>query len=154
VARHNRKGIHMSELARRHRSSRGFSLIELLIVMVIIGLLAALVGPMLFSKVSSSKLKAAKAQIVNFGTALDSYRLDVGTYPTTQQGLAALRAKPEGADNWDGPYLKMDVPPDPWNRPYNYKAPGDHGDYDILSYGLDGQAGGEGENADVTSWTR
>ncbi len=136
----------------RKSDEKGFTLIELLIVIVILGLLAGLVGPKMFSKVGASKQKTAKAQISLFETALDTYRLDVGRYPTTEEGLDALRHKPEGVDNWDGPYLPKDVPKDPWGRPYIYRSPGEHGPYDILSYGADGQPGGEGEDADVVSW--
>jgi general secretion pathway protein G len=132
-------------------SQRGFTLIELLIVMIILGLLAALVAPKMFQKVGSSKQKAAKAQISMIGTALDAFRLDVGAYPPTDVGLDALRKNP-GAGAWDGPYLSKDVPRDPWGRPYVYRAPGEHGDYDLYSLGADGQEGGEGENADVVSW--
>ena len=130
----------------------GFTLVELLIVMVIIGLLAALVGPKMFGKVGKSKQKAAKAQITLFETALDTYRLDMGKYPTTDMGLQALRAKPEDADKWDGPYLPKDIPRDPWGNPYEYRSPGEHGDYDIISYGLDGSPGGEGEDTDIVNW--
>jgi general secretion pathway protein G len=130
----------------------GFTLIELLIVMVILGLLAALVGPRMFGKVGSSKSKAAKAQISLLETALDTYRLDVGKYPTTDQGLEVLRTKPSDVEKWDGPYLPKDVPMDPWGKPYVYRAPGEHGDFDIISYGADGRPGGEGEDADVVSW--
>ena len=130
----------------------GFTLIELLVVIIIIGLLAALVGPRFFGKVGTAKLKATKAQIEMFGTALDTFRLDVGRYPTTEEGLKALREKPAGAERWEGPYLPKEIPSDPWGKPYMYKSPGDHGDYDIVSYGLDGVEGGEGENQDVVSW--
>lgn len=136
----------------RGQASKGFTLIELLIVMVIIGLLAALVGPSLFKKVGGAKTGSAKAQIELLGTALDSYRLDVGDYPTTSQGLEALREAPEGVERWDGPYLKKSVPNDPWGRKYEYKAPGDHGEYDLSSLGKDGREGGEDEDADVRSW--
>jgi general secretion pathway protein G len=114
--------------------------------------LAALVGPRFFGKVGTAKLKATKAQIEMFGTALDTFRLDVGRYPTTEEGLKALREKPAGAERWEGPYLPKEIPSDPWGKPYMYKSPGDHGDYDIVSYGLDGVEGGEGENQDVVSW--
>ena len=136
---------------RRARDTRGFTLIELLIVMVILGLLAALVAPKMFQKVGSSKQKAAKTQISLLETALDAYRLDVGSYPTTEQGLEALRTNP-GVNGWDGPYLPKKVPKDPWGRDYIYRSPGEHGDYDLYSLGADGQEGGEGENADVTNW--
>jgi len=131
---------------------RGFTLVEILVVIIIIGLLAALVGPKLFGKVSAAKLKATKAQIELFGSALDALRLDVGRYPTTEEGLKALREKPSGMDQWKGPYLPKEIPVDPWGRPYVYKSPGAHGDYDIISYGLDGTEGGEGENQDIVSW--
>ena len=137
---------------REKRRENGFTLIEILVVIIIIGLLAALVGPRLFGKVSSAKLSAAKAQIELFGTALDTFRLDVGKYPTTEEGLKALREKPSGVEGWNGPYLPKEIPLDPWKRPYIYKSPGDHGDYDLISYGLDGVEGGEGENQDVVSW--
>ncbi len=131
---------------------RGFTLIEILVVIIIIGLLAALVGPRLFGKVSTAKQKAAKAQIELFGTALDTFRLDIGRYPTTEEGLKVLREKPSGVENWQGPYLPKEIPVDPWNRPYVYRSPGQQGDYDLISYGLDGAEGGEGENQDIVSW--
>ena len=136
----------------RMRDQRGFTLIELLVVIIIIGLLAALVGPRFFGKVGTAKLKATKAQIEMFGTALDTFRLDVGRYPTTEEGLKALREKPSNIERWEGPYLPKEIPSDPWGKPYMYKSPGDNGDYDIVSYGLDGVEGGEGENQDVVSW--
>jgi len=136
---------------RRHRAS-GFTLLELLVVMVIIGLLASIVAPQYFSQLGKSNTKVARAQIESFGQALDQYRLDVGHYPTTEQGLAALRAAPSGVAQWHGPYLKRDIPNDPWNHPYQYVSPGQHGDYDLVSYGADGQPGGDGEAVDVTSW--
>jgi general secretion pathway protein G len=123
----------------------------LLIVMILLGLLAALVAPKMFQKVGSSKQKAAKAQIAMFGTALDAFRLDVGRYPTREEGLEALRRNP-GLQGWDGPYLPKEIPMDPWNRPYLYGSPGERGDYDLVSLGADGQGGGDGENADVNSW--
>ncbi len=135
----------------RTRGKKGFTLIELLVVMSIIALLAALVGPRLFPKLGKGKQSAAKAQIELLGQALDQFRIDVGRYPTTQEGLPSLVANP-GVDNWDGPYLKKGVPADPWNRAYVYASPGTHGDYDLLTYGRDGQAGGDGEDKDITSW--
>ena len=136
-----------------HRVSRGFTLLELLVVIVIIGMLAGLVAPRYFDQVSKSNTKIAKAQIDSLGKALDQYRLDVGAYPSTEMGLAALNVKPPNLDKWAGPYLKKAVPPDPWGHPYLYKYPGEHGDEpDILCYGADGQPGGEGINADLMSW--
>ena len=139
-------------MKRDRRNQKGFTLIELLIVMIILGLLGALVGPRMFGKVGKSKQKAAKAQISLFETALDTYRLDVGKYPSTDQGLEALRVQPDGADKWDGPYLPKEVPVDPWGNPYVYQSPGEHGDFDIISLGADGNPGGEGEDVDVVSW--
>jgi general secretion pathway protein G len=134
------------------RRSHGFTLLELLVVMVIIGLLAAYVAPRYFAQVSKSEVRTAQAQIVALRNALDTYRLDTGQYPTTEQGLNALMVRPQGNAKWGGPYLQKAVPPDPWGRPYQYKSPGEHGDFDLLSFGRDGQAGGSGEAADVTSW--
>lgn len=134
------------------RYQRGFTLLELLVVMVIIGLLAGIVAPQYFSQLGKSNAKVAKAQIESFGQALDQYRLDVGQYPTAEQGLAALRAPPGNTPKWQGPYLKRDIPVDPWGNAYQYKAPGQHGDYDLLSFGSDAAVGGTGEAADVTSW--
>lgn len=131
---------------------RGFSLIELLIVMVILGLLAGLVGPKLFGKVDSSKQKAAKTQISLFESALDTYRLDNSKFPSTEQGLKALREKPEGAAKWKGPYLPKDIPMDPWGNAYVYRCPGEHGDFDIIAQGADNAPGGEGNDMDIVSW--
>ena len=130
----------------------GFTLLELLVVMVIIGLLAGYVAPRFFAQVGKSEVKVAMAQLDALEKALDQYRLDVGKYPTTEQGLGALNEKPAGEAKWAGPYLKKAVPPDPWGRPYVYKKPGEHGEYDLLSYGKDGQPGGSKEDADITSW--
>lgn len=131
---------------------RGFSLIELMVVMVIIGLLAALVAPRLFPKLGKGKQSAAKAQIELLSQALDQYRLDIGSYPSSQEGLNALMANP-GQEKWDGPYLKKNVPVDPWGNPYVYQIPGTHGgEYDLFSYGRDNKPGGEGEDKDVTNW--
>ncbi|MBN1830326.1 MAG: type II secretion system major pseudopilin GspG [Deltaproteobacteria bacterium] len=134
------------------KQHRGFTLIELLIVMVILGLLASLVAPRMFGKVGKSRQKAAKAQISLLETALDAYRLDVGKYPTTEEGLQALRVKPEGQERWDGPYLPKEVPVDPWGKPYVYESPGQNGEYDLTSLGADQQEGGEGENEDIVNW--
>jgi general secretion pathway protein G len=131
---------------------RGFTLLELLVVVVIIGMLAGLVAPRYFDQVGKSNTKIAKAQIDSLEKALDQYRLDVGSYPTTEQSLTSLFTKPNNVEKWQGPYLKKPVPPDPWGRPYHYKSPGDHSDYDIYSYGADNQPGGTGENSDVDSW--
>jgi general secretion pathway protein G len=137
---------------RVRQKERGFTLIEILVVIIIIGMLAALVGPRLFGKVSMAKQKTAKAQIELFGTALDAFRLDVGKYPTTEDGLKALREKPSGVEGWQGPYLPKEIPLDPWNSTYIYKCPGEHGEYDLISLGLDRVDGGEGENQDIVSW--
>ena len=134
------------------RRPRGFTLLELLVVMVIIGLLAGYVGPRFFSQIGKSEVKAARAQLDALEKALDHYRLDTGRYPTTEQGLAALNERPANEAKWGGPYLKKAVPNDPWGKPYQYKAPGEHGEYDLLSFGKDGQPGGTGENEDITSW--
>ncbi|MEP6502040.1 MAG: type II secretion system major pseudopilin GspG [Betaproteobacteria bacterium] len=130
----------------------GFTLLELLVVMVIIGLLAAYVGPKYFSQVGKSEVKTARAQIVAFEKSLEQYRLEVGAYPTTEQGLAALVAKPAQVVRWDGPYLAKAVPLDPWGHAYVYKSPGAHGDVDLMSLGRDGQPGGEGLDADIVNW--
>ena len=134
------------------KRSRGFTLLELLVVMVIIGLLVGYVGPMYFKQVGKSEVKAARAQIDAFGKALDQYRLDAGHYPSNEQGLAALVERPSNESKWDGPYLKKSVPPDPWGTPYIYRFPGEHGEYDVISYGKDGAPGGSGEAADIGSW--
>lgn len=133
-------------------SNKGFTLVEILVVLVIIGLIASLVGPRLFPKLGKGKQSAAKAQIELLGQALDQFRLDIGRYPTTQEGLSALVVNPGGLDQWEGPYLKKDLPKDPWDRPYVYQCPGTHGEYDLYSYGRDGALGGEGEDKDVVSW--
>jgi len=142
----NNRGI-----GKRIKNRQGFTLIELLVVMVILGLLAALVGPRLFGHVGAANQKAAKTQIEMLGQALDAFRLDVGRYPSTSEGLNALVTNP-GVEGWNGPYLKKGLPNDPWKRPYIYQSPGEHGDYDIVSNGGDGAPGGEGENKDVNSW--
>lgn len=134
------------------RKCGGFTLLELLVVMVIIGLLVGYVGPKYFSQVGKSEVKSTRAQINALEKALDQYRLDTGHYPTTEQGLAALFAKPSGETRWDGPYLKKAVPLDPWGKPYQYKSPGEHGEIDLYSFGKDGQPGGADEMADITNW--
>lgn len=131
---------------------RGFTLLELLVVMVIIGLLASFVGPRFFAQIGKSETKVARSQLDALEKALDQYRLDAGSYPGTEQGLAALMERPSGLARWAGPYLKKAVPQDPWGRPYVYKSPGDHGEFDLLSYGKDGQPGGTGEAEDITNW--
>ena len=132
-----------------HRLGGGFTLLELLVVVAIIGLLAAYVGPKYFGQLGKSEQALAKAQIESFHKALGSYRLDVGTFPTTEEGLNALMTKPAAAAKWSGPYLSKAVPPDPWGKPYIYRSPGSKGDYELLSYGKDGQPGGTGDAADV-----
>lgn len=129
--------------------NKGFTLIEMLVVLVLITLLAGLVGPQLFQKVGSSKVKVGGAQIELIASGLDTYRLDVGKYPTTEQGLSALRSKPEAVRNWDGPYLSKSVPNDPWDNSYIYKRPGKAGPYALYSFGGDGEKGGEGEAQDL-----
>lgn len=130
---------------------RGFTLIELLVVVVIIGLLAGFVAPRYFSQVGKSEVSVAKAQIDALEKALDTYRLDTGHYPSSELGLGALVQKPVAEPKWSGPYLRKDVPLDPWGKPYVYKMPGEKGDFDLLSYGKDGQPGGSGENADLSN---
>ena len=137
---------------RRFDRRGGFTLIELLIVMIILGLLAALVGPRFFGQEKKARQRAAKSQISLFEAALDTYRLDVGRYPTSEQGLDALIAKPSEVERWDGPYLKKSIPPDPWGNPYVYESPSEHGDYAIISYGADGRPGGEDVDQDIVSW--
>lgn len=132
---------------------KGFTLIELLVVVLIIGLLASLVAPKLFSKLSSSKQKIAKAQIQMIATALDAFRLDVGRYPSQEEGLKVLWENPGNIKGWDGPYLPKPVKTDPWGHPYIYKVPGKNGKpYDLKSLGADGKEGGVGENKDLSVW--
>ena len=135
------------------RTRRGFTLLELLVVMVIIGLLASYVGPKYFGQIGKSEIKVARAQIDALDKALAQYRIDLGHLPTTEQGLGALIAAPSGEPKWSGPYLSKAVPSDPWGRPYLYKCcPGDHGDFDLYSLGKDGVAGGTGEQVAITNW--
>jgi len=138
--------------SRPQSAAGGFTLLELLVVMVIIGLLAGYVGPKYFGQIGKSEIKAARAQIDALEKALDQYRLDTGHYPPTEPGLAALMERPANEPKWGGPYLKKTVPADPWGKPYVYKQPGDHGEIDLWSYGKDGQPGGGGDAADITNW--
>lgn len=133
-----------------HLRRRGFTLLELLVVVAIIGLLAAYVGPKYFGQLGKSEQALARAQIESFHKALAAYRLDVGAFPGTEDGLAALVTRPASGAKWHGPYLSKGVPADPWGRAYVYRAPGSKGEYDLLSYGKDGQPGGSGDAADVT----
>lgn len=142
----------ISSDCRAGRRTRGFTLMELLIVLVIVGLLAALVGPTLYQQIKPARQSAARAQIENFATALDSFYIDTGRYPTTQEGLGVLRTKPEGDAAWRGPYLKKEIPQDPWGKPYVYLSPGRNGGYEIVSHGADGREGGEDDSADIASW--
>jgi general secretion pathway protein G len=137
---------------KNRKGNRGVTLIELLVVMVILGLIAALAGQQYFGKLDSARRTSAKNQITEIEGALDLFRLDAGRYPTTEEGLTALRTKPSGVPNWDGPYLKKDLPPDPWGKAYIYRRPGGHGDFDLISLGPDGQEGGEGDAADIVNW--
>lgn len=145
----------MKSLSIRHNfrnSGRGFSLLELIVVLVILGLLASVVGPRVTKWTSKGKVEVAKIQVNQFREAIETFRLDIGRYPTTGEGLKGLTEN-TGMTGWDGPYLsKPFVPKDPWGREYHYLSPGEHADYDLWSCGADGLQGGEGENVDVTSW--
>lgn len=135
------------------RKALGFTLLELLVVMVIIGLLAGVVAPSLFKNVSKSEITTARAQIDALGKALDQYRLDTGRYPAAQDGLATLVNRPASEPNWNGPYLKKSLPTDPWGQPYQYRSPGEHNaDFDLWSFGPDRVPGGDKENADIGNW--
>ncbi|HWQ53319.1 MAG TPA: type II secretion system major pseudopilin GspG [Bryobacteraceae bacterium] len=137
----------------RARRRAGITLIEMLVVVTIIALFAALVAPRMLKQTDKARVTAARAQINSFMTALGTYKLDTGLFPTTEHGLQALRTRPADVAQWNGPYLPQDIPADPWGRPYVYKFPGEHGDEpDVISYGADGQPGGEELNADVVSW--
>jgi general secretion pathway protein G len=130
----------------------GFTLLELLVVLVILGLLAGYVAPKYFAQIGKSEVKTARAQVDALEKALDQYRIDTGHYPSTEQGLAALNGKPADEARWDGPYLKKAVPNDPWGKPYQYRMPGEHGELDLFSFGRDGAPGGSGEDADINNW--
>lgn len=139
--------------ATQPQRASGFTLVELLVVLAILGLLVGLVGPQVLRHFSGAKSDTARLQIADLGSALDLFYLDNGRYPTTNEGLGALVQPPAGLDKWNGPYLKKQpVPHDPWGRDYQYSAPGQHGPYDLYSYGADGTPGGEKENADILSW--
>ena len=146
------KTVLSSMIARNRYFSRGFTLLELLVVLVILGLLAGYVAPKYFSQVGKSEVKVAQAQIGALEKALDQYRIDTGHYPSNEQGLTALNAKPADEAKWAGPYLKKAVPNDPWDKSYQYKNPGEHGEIDIYSLGRDSAAGGTGEDADIGNW--
>jgi general secretion pathway protein G len=136
-----------------YRRQTGFTLLELLVVLGIIAMLAGLVGPQVMKHMGESKIKAAKVQIEDLAQTMDMYKLDVGSYPTSEQGLNALIESPDGAQRWNGPYLrKSKVPLDPWQQEYKYTSPGEHGKFDISSLGADGKEGGEGEDKDLNSW--
>lgn len=140
---------------KRARGEGGFTLIEILVVIAIIALIMSLVGPRVLNYLGESKVKAAKIQIQSFGSALDLFNLDTGRYPSTAEGLTALVQSPGTIPAWNGPYLKGSVlPNDPWGKAYVYRSPGEHGPYDIMSYGSDSQEGGTGTAADIASWTR
>ncbi|MDP3814280.1 type II secretion system major pseudopilin GspG [Pseudomonas sp.] len=143
----------MDHVHPRTLPQRGFTLLEILVVLVILGLMASLVGPQLFKQLGGSKTKAALLQIQELGAALDLYRLELGRHPTTDEGLDALINKPRNVENWNGPYLKKNVIRiDPWGNPYHYSAPGKNGEFDLWSLGADNSEGGDGENRDVHSW--
>ncbi|MFK3795834.1 MULTISPECIES: type II secretion system major pseudopilin GspG [unclassified Pseudomonas] len=135
-----------------HRRHAGFTLLELLVVLVVLGLLAGIVAPKYFSQLGRSQTKVARAQIEGLSKALDLYRLEIGHYPSTEQGLQALVVAPAEESHWTGPYLQKAVPQDPWGRSYVYRYPGENSEYDLLSMGKDGQPGGEGEDAEITNW--
>ncbi|HEY1544349.1 MAG TPA: type II secretion system major pseudopilin GspG [Xanthobacteraceae bacterium] len=144
---------------RRRRGARGseagFTLVEMLVVITIIGLIMALVGPRVLNYLAESKVKAARIQVESFSSSLDLFYLDNGRYPTTSEGLTALAERPGAAEAWNGPYVRGGiVPKDPWGHPYVYRSPGEHGTYEIVSYGSDGQEGGTGTAADIESWKR
>ncbi len=137
---------------RQRRTQHGFTLLELLVVLVVLGLLAGIVAPRYFSQLGRSEAKVARAQIEGLSKALDLYRLEIGRYPSSEQGLQALVSAPSDEARWSGPYLQKKVPDDPWGHAYLYRYPGENGEYDLFSLGKDGQPGGDGENAEITNW--
>lgn len=139
-------------MTRKRSTQHGFTLLELLVVLVVLGLLAGIVAPRYFSQLGRSEAKVARAQIEGLAKALDLYRLEVGRYPSSEQGLQALVSAPSDESRWSGPYLQKKVPDDPWGHAYLYRHPGENGEYDLFSLGKDGQPGGDGENAEITSW--
>lgn len=143
--------LKISKLVNTQRQ-RGFTLLELLVVMVIIGLLAGYVGPKYFAQIGKSETKTAKAQIDSLSKALDQFRIDTGHYPTTENGLSVLNFAPSNEPKWQGPYLQKKIPDDPWGKPYLYKMPGEHGDFDLWTLGSDGASGGTNEAVDVNNW--
>ncbi|MFQ5466685.1 MAG: type II secretion system major pseudopilin GspG [Kiloniellaceae bacterium] len=148
-----REGANAGGAGRRRGAARGFTLVELLVVLVILGLMVAFAAPRVIKYVGGAKTDSARIQIERLGSVLDLYRLEVGAYPSQDQGLEALIEQPAGAEAWNGPYLKKaDALKDPWGNPYIYRVPGEHGEYDLSSLGADGQEGGEGEQQDITSW--
>jgi general secretion pathway protein G len=147
------RAAHVSPRGRIRSSRAGFSLIEMLVVLVIIGLIMGLVGPRVLNYLTDARIKAARLQIESFSNSLDLFFMDAGRYPNSKEGLGALVRRPPGIEAWNGPYLKGgSVPNDPWGNAYVYRTPGAHGPYDIVSYGSDGREGGEGSGADITNW--
>jgi general secretion pathway protein G len=147
--------LHQRPRRRARGGEAGFTLVEILVVITIIGLIMALVGPRVLNYLAESKVKAARIQVESFASSLDLFYLDAGRYPSTSEGLAALAQRPGGIDTWNGPYLRTGlVPNDPWGHAYIYRSPGEHGPYDIVSLGSDGQQGGTGTAADIESWSR
>lgn len=141
------------KIFRNKSATKGFTLIELLVVLVILGLLAGLVGPRVLSYLGGAKSDTARLQIAEFGAGLDLFYLEIGRYPTTEEGLIALIERPSDTNNWNGPYLKKKtIPKDPWGNDYIYQSPGENGPYDLYSFGMDGTEGGEGDNKDIVSW--